>query len=283
MTDTPPDTLEPYLAQAATWAHDRQEMLLTSRRNARRAAAGIGVIAVCEAIALVALLPLKTVIPYTLLVDRQTGYVEALRPLDARTITADAALTRSFLVQYVIAREGFAVDSVQADYRKVALWSAGDARAQYLAAMQPSGLESPLARYPRSTVIDVVVKSVTSLSVSSAMVRYEVRRIDAGGQMSAPTPWVAVVHFTYSGEPMSVADRMINPLGFKVTRYRRSAEAVAADMPATTYPPSATLPIRQPPVTVRRPAVVAPGATIVLPERSRRDVERLGASRQLDR
>ena len=35
-------------------------------------------------------MPLKTVEPYTLLVDRQTGFVQALKPLDPR---ADLAAT----------------------------------------------------------------------------------------------------------------------------------------------------------------------------------------------
>ena len=91
---------------------------------------------VAEALALVMLLPLKTVEPYTLLVDRQTGYVEALKPIERQTIAPDAALTRSFLVQYVIARESFDRPSLKANYRKTALWSAPEARAAYVAAMQ---------------------------------------------------------------------------------------------------------------------------------------------------
>ena len=66
-------------------------------------------------------MPLKTVEPYTLLVDRQTGFVQALEPLEPERISADTALTQSFLVQYVIARESFDVDTLQANYRKVAL------------------------------------------------------------------------------------------------------------------------------------------------------------------
>ena len=42
------------------------------------------VVALFEALALIVLTPLKTVVPYTLLVDKQTGYVQELKPLDAR-------------------------------------------------------------------------------------------------------------------------------------------------------------------------------------------------------
>ena len=96
-----------YYREAATWASDRQEAMLASRRVAWMVAAGFAVVAVLEAVAIAALFPLKTVVPYTLLVDRHTGFVEALQPLDAAKIAPDTALTQSFLVQYVIAREGF--------------------------------------------------------------------------------------------------------------------------------------------------------------------------------
>src|SRR3546814_11521520 len=103
---------------------------------------------------------------------RQTGFVQQLKPLDAETISADRALTQSFLVQYVIAREGFEIDALQSDYRKVALWSSGSARQTSLSAIQVSNPDSPLARLPRSSRIDVEVKSVTPMEKATALVRF---------------------------------------------------------------------------------------------------------------
>ncbi|HWE98763.1 MAG TPA: VirB8/TrbF family protein [Caulobacteraceae bacterium] len=244
MSDEARRPLDDYLQAADSWAVDREEALARSRTIAWRVAAGACLVAVLEALALVALTPLKTVVPYTLLVDRHTGYVEALKPLDKRSVSADAALTRSFLAQYVIAREGFAIESVQNDYRKVALWSAGEARAQYVASMQPSNPASPLAAYPRSTIVQVVIKSVSSLSPDTVLVRFDTQRDDRG-QATQTRAWAAVARFTYAGEPMSVADRLLNPLGFKVVRYSRSEEAPpeppAPTIPATPqYGPSAS-------------------------------------------
>ncbi|WP_252407265.1 VirB8/TrbF family protein, partial [Escherichia coli] len=88
-----------------------------SQRTAWIVAGVACAIALMEAAALLALTPLKTVEPYTLLVDRQTGYVQALKPLDAQQVSANAALTQSFLVQYVIARESFDAAALQSNYR----------------------------------------------------------------------------------------------------------------------------------------------------------------------
>jgi len=228
------EALNAYYVEADSWAHDRVDALQVSRRTAWRIAAGASLIAVLEAVALIVLMPLKTVEPYTLLVDRQTGFVQALRPIDAERIAPDRALTQSFLVQYVIARESFDIDSLQDNFRKVALWSAGQARANYVASAQVSNPDSPLARYPRSTIVETRVKSVSPVGRDVAMVRFETRRRDAGGQVGPPSAWIAVIRYHYTGEPMSLEDRFINPLGFEVVRYQRNAEALPPPEAAPT-------------------------------------------------
>jgi type IV secretion system protein VirB8 len=225
-------SLDAYFKEAQSWAQDRQDALRASRRVAWIIAAVAVAIAFFEALALIMLMPLKRVEPYTLLVDRQTGYVQALKPLDPQLVSSDTALTQSFLVQYVIAREGFDVSSLQTDYRKVGLWSAGQARADYLTTMPASNPASPLATYPRSTIVSVRVKSVSAIGQKSAMVRFDTIRHDAGRQPEAARPWVAVVRYDYSNAPMSVET------------YRRSAEALPPEpAPAAPLPaPAAATP-----------------------------------------
>ena len=215
-----------------SWATSVTDQLERSRRTAWIVASVSAAVALLLAIALVLLLPLKTVEPYTLLVDRQTGNVEALAPLDQQEITPDHALTRSFLVQYVIARESFDIDSLDNDYRKVALWSAGEARERYLRLMDAGNPESPLATLPRRAVVRVEVRSVSSLSAESSLVRFTTTRTDQGGQSQPPQYWAAVVTHSYSGAEMTEEDRLLNPLGFQVTRYRRDAETLPEVMEA---------------------------------------------------
>jgi len=239
MNKTSRDSLDAYYGQAESWAHDQQDALRASRKVAWIVASAAAVIAVCEAVALIALAPLKTVVPYTLLVDRHTGFVEALKPLDANTVAPDKALTQSFLVQYVIARESFDYDALQSNYRKTVLWSADPARADYVSSVQYSNPGSPLARFPRTTAVDTRVKSVSPLGAGAALVRFETQRRDAGAQVQPPRAWVAVIRYRFSGEPMTREDRFVNPLGFQVLRYRRDAEALP-DPEATAVPAPGT-------------------------------------------
>jgi type IV secretion system protein VirB8 len=256
MKKTSRESLDAYYREAESWANDRQDMLRASRRNAWIVAVAAGTIAVCEAIALIVLMPLKTVEPYTLLVDRHTGFVEALKPLDANRIAPDKALTQSFLVQYVIARESFDIAELQSNYRKATLWSVDPAKAEYVSSVVASNPASPISRYPRSTIVSTRVKSVSPLGANSSLVRFETQRQDAGGHTQPAQSWVAVIRYRFSGEPMAREDRFVNPLGFQVTGYRRDAEDVTPPEPATVTATDSTVTT----TTTTTEAPVQPGA-----------------------
>ena len=242
-----------YFERAETWATDTRELSTRSRRTAW-IVAGIAVaVAALEAVALAMLAPLKTVQPVTLLVDKQTGYVQALDPLSPRRITADDALTDSLLAQYVSAREGFDRATVGVAYRRVALWSSGTARQIYVSQMPASNPASPFQRYAPGTIVQASVKSVSKLSAGTALVRFDTAVADRSGRVAQAQPWIAVVRYRYSDAPMQFEDRLVNPLGFQVLSYRRDAEAPSAlpqPVSAMTMPGEPA--IATPPVVVPR-------------------------------
>src|SRR4051812_5893327 len=117
-----------YYQQAQSWAEEIHHGLRASRRRAYIVAGMAAAIAMLEAVALVLLMPLKTVVPYTITVDRQTGYMELAQGLKPGLLAQDTAVIQSFLMQYVLARETFDVSDLQDNYQKVAAWSTGPAR-----------------------------------------------------------------------------------------------------------------------------------------------------------
>jgi type IV secretion system protein VirB8 len=174
----------------------------------------------------------------------------------------------------VIAREGFDIDSLQTDYRKVALWSAGGARTEYISGMQVTNPASPLSRLPRSAIVEVRVKSVSPLGGQSALVRFETQRRDGAERRGSARAWAAVIRYRFSTEPLSVEDRFVNPLGFQVTRYRRDPEALPPPEAEQVAPAIQTLL----PGTVRggvpSTTVVVPQGTVVVPGGAVRAVPR---------
>jgi type IV secretion system protein VirB8 len=237
MSDLSNERLGAYYEAAESWSIDRQKTADKSRRLAWIAAGSAAAIAFFEAIALVLLVPLKRDVPYTLLVDRQTGFVQAIRPLQEEAISADSALTRSFLVQYVIARESFDAATLQENYRKTGLWSADEARERYLSLMRSSNPLSPLASLPRGATIDVDIRSVSSLAADRALVRFSTTRTDPGTGVQTAQHWAAVITYRYTNADMTAEDRLLNPLGFQVIRYRRDPETSPVDEAFMQTPP----------------------------------------------
>jgi type IV secretion system protein VirB8 len=219
-----------YYDAAASWSADIHGALRASRRLAWIVAGAAATVAVLEALALASLTPLKTVVPYTITVDRQTGYVQQISGLKPGALTQDQAVTQSFLVQYVLARESFDATDLREDYRKVLLWSAGDARAQYQTLMQRTTPDSPLNLYSPTTMVSVTIKSVSLLSPTTALVRFDTVRHEQEAAPGSEQAYAAVIAFRYTGAPMSMGDRFLNPLGFQVVRYRRDAESLAPVM-----------------------------------------------------
>ena len=211
-------------AQAASWAADIHGALRASRRVAWIIAGAAVAVALLEALALAALTPLKTVVPYTILVDRQTGYVQTIQGLKPGALTQDQAVTQSFLVQYVIARETFDAADLVDNYRKVMLWSADNARSAYRQDMAKTNPTSPLVVNTPTTIVQTTIKSVSLLTPTTALVRFETTRRDGGAAQGEVRAYAAVLSFRYTGAPMRMEDRFTNPLGFQVLSYRRDAE-----------------------------------------------------------
>jgi type IV secretion system protein VirB8 len=213
-------------AGAATWAADIHGALRASRRVAWIIAGAAVVVALLEALALAALTPLKTVVPYTILVDRQTGYVQTVQGLKPGPLTENQAVTQSFLVQYVIARETFDAADLVDNYRKVMLWSADNARSAYRQDMAKTNPNSPLVVNTPTTIVQTTIKSVSLLTPGTALVRFETMRRDGGAATGEVRAYAAVLAFRYTVAPMRMEDRFTNPLGFQVLSYRRDAETV---------------------------------------------------------
>ena len=236
---------EAIYAEARSWAVDSEHRQRKSNRIAWIIAAVATVIALLEALALVALTPLKQVVPYTLLVDRTTGYVQVLDGTQPQKVTPTAALTQSMLAQYVIARETFEINGLAEQYKKVSLWSGDTARRDYLALMPTNNPLSPLNIYPRNALVTTTIASVTPTGPDTAQVRFITERRDPGQASAQRGWWAAQIRYRYSGEPMSLEDRLANPLGFQVIEYRRDQEAVpqqnAAPAPLAPQAPAPAL------------------------------------------
>jgi type IV secretion system protein VirB8 len=176
------------------------------------------------ALALVLLVPLKSVQPYVLTVDRNTGAVEAATTLQNGKLSQNDAVIQAQLAGYVVARETFDATDLAQQYRRVQIMSAPPVARAYVGQMAATNPESPLNTLNRGDTVSIRVRSVSQISDGAAIVRFTATRTPVGSSAGPETNYVAAISFGFNGRPLRAADRFDNPLGFQVTRYRRDAE-----------------------------------------------------------
>jgi type IV secretion system protein VirB8 len=116
----------------------------------------------------------------------------------------------------VAAREGFDAGDLRENYDLVALWSAAPVLAEHRRSLDRANPSSPLATFTASTTITPVIKSVSLLSPTSALVRFDTVRRDVGAATGEQRAWQATIDFRHVATPMATVDRHHNPLGFQV-------------------------------------------------------------------
>jgi type IV secretion system protein VirB8 len=276
---SPRDDRSDQLASAQTRANELAveyaEELLARETKSRRAAwivtALLIVICAAQAAAIALLLPLKEVVPYTIVVDRSTGFVDQVRSVDLSALPEDEAVTQALLAQYVIARETYDPADFNTRYRLVGLWSADAARRDFVTLYSPDNPANLNAVTPLGMIRKVVVKKIDIVDRASdpklAELRLTITEKAADGA-EQQSDWRATLSFRYTSATMRMEDRLLNPLGFQVSAYRRDAAPLPP--PAASAPPtmaaSPNSPAKAPPAAsaaVKPPA--APSAADAAP------------------
>lgn len=227
MTGAP--DLKGYFDEAKSWNADRLRAAERSRRLAWIVAAFAGLVATVAVGAVAALAPLKTVEPFVVRVDRATGAVDVMTALKSeQPLAYDEAVTKSFLAQYVRAREGWLAPAAEANFRQVSIMSTPAEQQRWADAFRPANPLSPQVVYGPAGEAQVTIRAVSFVAEDApggvASVRFH--RTVRQSQQVTESDWIATVAFTYTKAPMAEGDRLRNPLGFQVTSYRADPEVV---------------------------------------------------------
>lgn len=227
-----------YFKEARSWDEDKTDRTQRSEKRAWRVAGAVGVIAVLEAIGLVSLLPLKSVEPFIIRVDNNTGVVDVVSTLTETDgevkQEAQEALDKYWLSQYIRHREGYQWATREYDRELVGLMSASKVQQDYAAYTDPrQNPQAPVTVYGRSSEVETNVTSVSIINServdgekrTTALVRYT-KQVERAGDRSPLSHWTATVTFVYRNSPMRIENRQRNPLGFQVINYRNDQASI---------------------------------------------------------
>jgi type IV secretion system protein VirB8 len=225
MTGVPSSDLKTYFSQARSWDHDRLVQAKRSTRLAWAIAAVASLLAGAAIAAIAALVPLKTVEPFVVRVDRATGSVDVMSGLKGQAdLTYEEAVSKYFLSVYVRARESWLPAAAQANFRQVSIMSTAEEQRRWAELFRPVNPVSPQLAYGPNGQAEVAIRAISFVTPSVANVRYQ--KIVRQGSQVTQSDWISTIGFRYTAAPMLEADRLLNPLGFQVSSYRADPEVV---------------------------------------------------------
>lgn len=216
--------LDKYFAEAKSWDFDRA----VEANKQKRIAFIVGGAGIAFGLAMLAwhvAAPLKSVEPYVIRVDRQTGGIDVVTRLtNTRGITADEAVNKYFLAAYVRDREAWVPAAAQEMYRTVLSLSVPQEQEKFAALRRPQNPNSPAATYQSGEVVSVAVRNISFINPRVAQVRFTKTVTLPGNAPNQTSNWIATINFKYVDRPETEAGRLDNPLGFQVVSYRADPE-----------------------------------------------------------
>lgn len=177
-------------------------------------------------VAIVLMMPLKTVDTYVVEVNKADYEAKVLSVADPSSISLNEMQDKYWLNQYVIGRESYEFNQLKHDYALTRELSMPAVFVDYNANYNTmQGLQYQLGTKRR---IDVHVVSIATDGNGAGTVRFRRDEINTkDGDIQNSEMYVAQIVYEYHPEiRMTEERRLLNPLGFKVVSYRANRELV---------------------------------------------------------
>lgn len=223
-------SLERMYQAAAKWFEARvAEDYKKKAKSSKRLALFLGVLLGMSLIANMSLSPLKTVVPFVIRVDKNSGYVDIVRP-ESKSDSPELAEDKSFIRAYVMAHESYNWASQRANYAFIQLTSSEEIFTPYKNfQLSKKGYTEKLAMQQQvQTEINAIVPLPRSKqdklsggdsSIRSYQVRYSQTLLMADGrtvQDADPINWISIISVNNSNPPKTEGDLWLNPKGYLV-------------------------------------------------------------------
>jgi len=189
------------------------------------------------------MLPLKEKVPFLVMADAYTGTAAVARlqgDFGSNSITNVEAINRSNVAQYVLARESYDLAVMRMrDWNLVFIMSADPVASQLRARYARTNPQSPVTLYGNDKAIRIRILSITPLGETpsggfrGASVRIQRTLLDKRtGNSIFMDNQLVTLRFDYDSTlGLNEQDRLLNPLGFRVTEYRVDSDYAAGAVP----------------------------------------------------
>jgi type IV secretion system protein VirB8 len=161
--------------------------------------------------------------PFVIEIEPKTGVTTVVYPLESKALSDEEAIKRYFIWNYVKLREEYFRSTFDYVFAQVNLFSSGEEYANFNRQNNINNKQSPYYTFGINGTKQVKLKSLTFLTDNVAQVRF---KTEIAGVNLLGTDKIATVDFEFSNIGLNENQRLLNPLGFKVTNYRVEDELV---------------------------------------------------------
>jgi type IV secretion system protein VirB8 len=221
-----------------SWEADTERSRRRSERRAWNVAGAACALAIIAVVSLASLAPLRRIVPYLLIADKASGNVEFVGAVDDRQIKGYQELLDKHWVQtYIVARESYFYRLLQADYDTVMALSDDSVAKDYARIFEgPDARDKKYGNTVEAHIQIISLRPASTVAGNLMVVRFSksVRQVDADFWEPAQN-FAATVRYQYSPSMQgSEKQLLLNPLGFRVSGYRRDAELPSVEATAKT-------------------------------------------------
>ncbi len=201
---------------------------LRSQRNRWMVVAILALLLAVASVGVVlALLPLKEIRPYVVMVDKTTGAAERIVQVRPVNLSEREVVREANLVSYVSDRETYDVADNETRIPDVLSRSQDQARSTLIDLWTQGSENYPPGIYSARAQIHVTIVSITLLTGKTAQVRFR-KTLETEGDKPIERDFVATVGFVFKPRiERNLQAVWRNPLGFIVTNYRVDAETLS--------------------------------------------------------
>jgi len=211
------------IAETKNWYRDRYQYVLVQRKLLAFITFLSLVCTLATVLVIARLTPLKTVEPFVIQVDQKSGIVQTVDPLTAGQLTANEAVNNFYIVQYIRARETYSVADLARNYEIIRIMSeSSKVYPEFMAQQNPNNPSSNAARLGTVGTRTVKFKSMAYLNPTTLQTRVLIEEKNDSGIFNYHK--IITLEFQYIKMNLTMEERYINPLGFRVTSYRVDEE-----------------------------------------------------------
>jgi type IV secretion system protein VirB8 len=172
-------------------------------------------------------IPLVTVEPFAIEVDRRSGIVQVVKPLSITASSQNERVNNYLLVSYLRAYETIGIADFPSSMQFIRISSDPSIFQNYVKTKNQYNKDSEagkiLAGNGKRTI---AIKSVYYVQPNHAQIRFVSQDSLPGTGSREPIHYIANIKFEYREITLNVDEALLNPLGFFVTSYEVNREAI---------------------------------------------------------